>query len=414
MTAIATPQHRVSVATVHLHAELDAVAGASVWSMDPVETAATLVALQRAEARLVELKARVAAHADDLHVGHAVGASSTATWLAHTTRTTRAAAYGVVRLGHDLEEHHLTRDALAAGEVQAEQARVIVRWVDQLPAEVGADAAERAERHLLTEARHHDAKALNRLGRRLFEVIAPEEADAREAKLLAAEEVAAAKACRLTMYDDGHGRTHGRFTIPTFHAAALRKMFAAITAPKHQVAVEGPGVERRTGPEAMGAAFCELIERYPPDRLPHAGGVSATVIATIDIDALTGRLEKAGVLDTGDRISPGLARRLACEAGILPAVLGGPSQPLDLGRKRRLFSEAQRVALLLRDRGCRAEGCDRTTGLHAHHRLEWSRGGPTDLANGISLCHWHHQRAHDPRYDTRRQPTGTVTFHRRT
>jgi hypothetical protein len=121
MTAIATPRHRVSVATAHVHAELDAVADASVWSMDPTETAATLVALVRAEARLVELKARVAAHADDLHVGAEVGASSAATWLAHETRSTRAAAYAVVALGHDLEEHHLTRDALAAGEVAAEQ-----------------------------------------------------------------------------------------------------------------------------------------------------------------------------------------------------------------------------------------------------------------------------------------------------
>src|SRR5689334_5966417 len=269
MTAIATPRHRVSVATAYVHAELDAVVDASVWSMDPLETAATLVALVRAEARLVELKARVAAHADDLHVGAEAGASSAATWLAHTTRTTRAAAYAAVALGHDLEEHHLTRDALAAGEVVAEQARVIVRWVDQLPAEVGAEAAERAEAHLLAEARHHDAKALNRLGRRLFEVIAPEEADAREAALLAAEEAAAAKACRLTMYDDGHGKVHGRFTIPTFHGAALRKMLAAVTAAKHQNATHGAGTSAtnttRTGPEAMGAAFCELIERYPVD-----------------------------------------------------------------------------------------------------------------------------------------------------
>ena len=92
MTAIATPRHRVSVATAHIHAELDAVADASVWSMDATETAATLIALQRAEARVTELKARVAAHADDLHVGADKGASSAAAWLAHETSTTRAAA----------------------------------------------------------------------------------------------------------------------------------------------------------------------------------------------------------------------------------------------------------------------------------------------------------------------------------
>ncbi|WP_395656511.1 HNH endonuclease signature motif containing protein [Nocardioides sp.] len=134
----------------------------------------------------------------------------------------------------------------------------------------------------------------------------------------------------------------------------------------------------------------------------------------IDLDVLLGRLEKAGVLDTGEKISPALARRLACEAGIIPVVLGGDSQPLDVGRRRRLYSEAQRVAMFVRDRGCRAEGCDRTTGLHAHHKKRWADGGNTDLAAGVSLCPWHHARAHDTHYQTTYQPNGDVTFHRRT
>src|SRR5437870_3303560 len=122
MTAMATPRHRVSVATAHVHAELDAVADASVWSMTAGETAATLAALQRAEARVTELKARVAAHAHHLHVGREVGASSAANWLAHETKATRAAAHAAVRLGRDLDAHPAVRDALAAGAVLVEQA----------------------------------------------------------------------------------------------------------------------------------------------------------------------------------------------------------------------------------------------------------------------------------------------------
>ena len=99
MTAVATPHHRVSVATAHVHAELDDVANASVWSMDAVETAATLQSLSKARARLAELEARVAAHADDLHIGQDVGASSAANWLAHQTRQTRAETNRTVRLG---------------------------------------------------------------------------------------------------------------------------------------------------------------------------------------------------------------------------------------------------------------------------------------------------------------------------
>ena len=134
----------------------------------------------------------------------------------------------------------------------------------------------------------------------------------------------------------------------------------------------------------------------------------------MDLDVLTGRLEQAGVLDTGERISPALARRLACEAGIIPIVLGGKSQPLDLGRRRRLFTDHQRIAMQIRDRGCAAEGCDRTTGLHAHHKRRWTDGGTTDLDHGVSLCSWHHARAHDTGYQTTYHPNGDVSFHRRT
>ncbi|MBI2242499.1 MAG: DUF222 domain-containing protein, partial [Nocardioides sp.] len=368
----------------------------------------------RAEARLVELKARVAAHADDLHVGGEIGASSAANWLAHATRTTRSAAHHTVRLGHALEEHRATRDALATGQILADQARVILRAVDQLPDTIDAPTRARAEHHLLHAAAEHDAKALTRLGKHLYEVIAPEEADAHEAAVLEKEEAAATRACHLTMVDDGHGKTRGVFTIPTYHGAALRKMLHALAAPKHLAASQGAGAEHRPTPEALGRALCELLEHYPAHQLPHTGGISATMVVLIDLDTLLGRLQKAGILETGEKISPAQARRLACEAGIIPAVLDGNSQPLDLGRRRRLFTDYQRIAMLVRDRGCRAEGCQRTTGLHAHHKTRWTDGGPTDLANAITLCPWHHARAHDSSYRTTHHPNGTITYHRRT
>jgi hypothetical protein len=415
MTAMTTPRHRVSVATTHMREIATDISDTSVWSMSPEETGSTLTELTRLEAQLVELKARVAAHADDLHLGQETGASSAANWLAHQTKTTRAAAHGAVGLGRALEQHPLTRDALATGEVLADQARVVLRWVDQLPDDLDVELVAKAEAHLLAQARHHDARALNRLGRHLFEVIAPEEADAREAALLEREEAAAAKACHLRMRDDDRGITHGTFTIPTALAgAALRKALAAIMAPKHQRATHGAGVERRPTPEAMGQAFCELITRYPTHRLPKTGGLNATVLVTIDHDTLTGRLDKAGILDTGQHISPALARRLACEAGIIPLVLGGDSQPLDIGRKRRLFTDYQRLALYARDGGCAAEGCDHTTSLHAHHQTRWTDGGTSDLHNAVSLCHWHHNRAHDTGFQTTYLPAGKVRFHRRT
>ena len=121
-------------------------------------------------------------------------------------------------------------------------------------------------------------------------------------------------------------------------------------------------------------------------------------------------------ISTGEVITASEARRLACTAGILPAVLDGTSAPLDLGRSRRLFSPSQRKALAIRDRCCRADGCDIPAAwCEAHHGGQpWSRGGKTDLADGLLLCSFHHHRAHDPAFDTRRLPTGDVRYARRT
>src|ERR1700712_3349804 len=94
-----------------------------------------------------------------------------------------------------------------------------------------------------------------------MEVVAPDLADAYEADRLEREEAKAAQAARLTMSDDGHGKVHGRFTLPTLQAAELKKMLLALAAPKHVAATHGPRVERRPGPERMGRAFMELIDR---------------------------------------------------------------------------------------------------------------------------------------------------------
>ena len=70
------------------------------------------------------------------------------------------------------------------------------------------------------------------------------------------------------MTDDGHGKVHGRFTLPTLHGAMLKKYLLALAAPKHLAATDGPGVARRPSPERMGRAFCELLERFPATGLP--------------------------------------------------------------------------------------------------------------------------------------------------
>ena len=100
---------------------------------------------------------------------------------------------------------------------------------------------------------------------------------------------------------------------------------------------------------------------------------------------------------------------------LLPLVLGGASQPLDVGRKRRFHTPAMRRALDVRDRECRASGCDIPAAwCEAHHAIPWAEArGPTNVDDGLLLCSFHHHRAHDKRYDLRRMTNGDVRFARR-
>lgn len=414
MTAQTTPRHRVPSAVAQMREIADDLVDVPVWSMSSREASATLLEVVRLKAQVAELEARIAGHADAVGVGSEAGAASTARWLAHATRAGAPAAHRVIAFAHALETRELVRDALAHGTLLADQAAVIVRALDRLPAELAASVVREAEAHLVRQAREHDPRALRVLGKRLLDVVAPDVADAHEARLLEREDAEAARSTSLRMVDDGHGRTHGRFTVPTAVGAQLRKMLLALSAPKHLTAAEGASVIRRPSPERWGRAFCELVSRYPADRIPQAGGVAATVVVTIDHRTLTGAIERAGVLDTGETISPSTARRLACEAAIVPAVLGGRSEVLDLGRARRLFSRAQRLWLAMKYGGCAAEGCDWPPGLcHAHHLTAWQHGGRSDIANGVLLCPHHHARAHDSAYELRRTARA-VSFHRRT
>ena len=125
---------------------------------------------------------------------------------------------------------------------------------------------------------------------------------------------------------------------------------------------------------------------------------AGTLVVTIDHQTLESGVGVARIDGVAGPISAASARRIACEAGILPIVLGGKSQPLDAGYTRRLFSAGQRRALALRDKGCAAPGCGVPPGwTEAHHITPWSRRGPTNLGNGVLLCSFHHHRVHEGR-----------------
>ena len=404
-------QHQMDRGVAVIAGALTDLDEVSLLGLDQAATAASLVEIAVAEARLGELKHRVLAHASQVRVEEATGAATTATWLARATRTTVRSSRRAVHLAAALETYQRLRAGYAAGRVNTEQAEVIARALDALPADLPSQVRAAAEQRLVDLAVHHDACDLRVLGDRVLDVVAPAVADAHEAARLEAEERAAARKTMLTMTPDGQGSVHGRFTVPELHAGMLRKQLLALVAHDKPALATSPAttgeqeegerpepVKAATGVE-LGAALCELLERLDGSQVPEMS-TGATVVVTMTLETLAGGL--AATLDTGDRIAAHTARRLACEAGIIPVVLDGRREVLDQGRRKRLFTRAQRVSLATRDGGCTAAGC-RTAAwfCHAHHDQPWAAGGTTDLTNGRLLCPTHHRTAHAPRYDTR-------------
>ncbi len=421
-------QHPIVVVASELRALLKGVAGANPTFLTTAEKATALVELVRAESQLAELRLRILADAGDL--ADATAAKDAAGWLAHETRTRFTDARADLALAAALDHE---RPVLAAGmrdgDVTLAQAHVIQRALTALPGSVDAATVALAEAHLVAYAGEFGPKELGRLGRRILDVVAPEIAEQAEADRLADLEKNAAERTRLTMRRQGDGTTRISGLVPDAIGTRLATYLEAFANPRQQAgsgnsaAHAADPVARLPYPRRLGQALCQFLEAVDPTRLPVHGGDATTVIVTIPLASLQAQLGAADLLGaglvpgddlTGDRITAAQARRLACTAKILPAVLGGDSLPIDLGRAKRLFSPAQRKALLIRDQTCRAEGCDTPgTWCDAHHTDPWHTGGPTDLANAVLLCQHHHHRVHDTSYRTDRLPNGDLRFHRR-
>ena len=84
---------------------------------------------------------------------------------------------------------------------------------------------------------------------------------------------------------------------------------------------------------------------------------------------------------------------LCCDAAVVPIVMNGCGQPLDVGRATRTIPDGLRRAVAARDRGCAHPGCDRPPSwCECHHVVPWERGGETTLSNLAMLCRMHHRQ----------------------
>jgi hypothetical protein len=427
--------HPIVTAASDVRSTLKAVADANPTFMSVADKATALQELVAAEGQLAELRLRILADAGDLAAETA--AKDAAGWLAQHTRTRYADARADLRLAEALDrDRPLLAAAMREGGATLAQARVIDRALSALPSDVDAATVAEAEAHLVERAVDFGPKELGRIGRRILDVVAPEIAEAAEGARLAALEAHAAERTRVTMRRLGDGTTRISSIVPDAAATRFATSLEAHANPRRTAAASAgePGeagaatahdpVARLAYPRRMGEAFVAFLETVDAGRLPIHGGNATSVVVTIPFEALRSELATAGIIGsglvagddlTGERISAAEARRLACTAKIIPMVLGGESLPLDLGRGRRLYSPAQRTAMAVRDKTCRAEGCDTPADwCEAHHLIPWEEGGLTDVDDGVLLCSHHHHRAHDTSYLVERLLSGDFRFHRRT
>lgn len=422
--------HLMTDTAVAVKEMLKSVADVNPTFMPTDEKATTLLTLLQIESQAAELRLRVMASAGD--VAERDGFHSAGSWLAHRGRVRRADATADLRLAEALDkERPVLAQALREARVNLAQARVIAAAVEELPDRVGRDVIAKAEAELVRLASQHDPRELTILGRRILEIVDPERFEDEERRKLDDAEKCAQEKQRLRMRAMGDGTTRITALVPDAVAARLGTYLHAFTNPRladgavreqadqQSEAEKSAAVRRVPHARRLAEAFAQLLETLDPKRLPLHGGDATNLTVTISFEALKSGLGTA-TLDSGvpgdghDRITAGEARRLACNAQIIPAVLGKDSEVLDLGRAARLFTKAQRRALLLRDETCRAEGCSIPgTWTEAHHLVPWSHGGATDLDNAVLLCSRHHHRAHDAAYDMSRLANGDLRFARR-
>ncbi len=364
---------------------------------------------------------------------------------ASTVRLARAVAGDRARVGEEL----------SAGRISRTQAEVIVRTIDALPTRAGLrDAAEQV---MIEVAHTSNATDLANAGKRLLERLDPEGDERETEKKLRREERAAHHNRFLSITDDGAGgvRIRGRSTVED--AAIIKAALFPLAAPDPSTpgacgghtgtrigagggtggtgtgcvcgdpaCASGPTGTSGSGgggcaggpgcghdgrdPREHGArfldAFVEACRRLTgTDLLPESHGARPRLNLTMDYTGLRDQVGTGLVLDTGETLSASAVRRLACDCDVLPTVLGGHSETLDVGRTQRLVTATIWVALVLRDRHCTFPGCKRPPiACDAHHITHWLDGGPTSLGNLALLCRAHHTMIHNTPWEIRLNP----------
>jgi hypothetical protein len=342
------------------------------------QLAAELSAVHGAFAEALADFERAEGHIKDGH--HSVGQ-----WLSFFCGMSPRMAGDLSRTAARLSALPTTGAALCAGEVSWSKARSIARV-----------ATPATEASLLYVAEQATGSQFERI------TAALSTADEAEARV----DAQAAHAARAVRWY--HDRNAMRFTavLPVEDGEAVAR---AIDQAMAAVAERTDPLAARRADGLTALALDHLGGKRP------GGRAVPEVVVTVDVNTLVDETPGPCALEDGPALAVATARRLACDARLVTALLDEDGDPLNVGRATRTIPPHIKRALLLRDGGCVFPGCGRThaSWLHGHHICHWCRGGETSLENLITLCRRHHRLLHeddwtyDPASRTFARPDGS-------
>jgi len=292
-------------------------------------------------------------------------------------------------------------DALAAGTIGADQTRTIVHTMNGLPPAMDPDTRDLVADLLVEHGQLTEPHPFAAFARMVALTCDP---DGKLDERNPAEKVELTIGARNT--DTGLTTLKGK--LDDLGVELLAQAIDGLAAPRP--AADGTP-DPRTPAARRGQALKEMLRRYLDlGDAPVQGGERPHITVTIDLQDLKNAVG-AATLEHGGPISAGQARMLACDARIIPAVLGGASQVLDVGAASRSFPVAISRAITLRDRGCCWPGCDRPAGwCDRHHIRHWVDDGPSSYENGCLLCPFHHAEIHRGHWQVQMAPDGIPEF----
>lgn len=314
----------------------------------------------------------------------------TASWLTDQNTHWARSARDEVRLAVQLDAEPRVAQALATGRLSVEQAQVILRGAERLPVELDSSQRDAVLGHLVDFGADFGPYGLSRLVNRAVEVVAPQVAEDADRQAIERLEAEQARDRFLMWRKDDDGAYVFKAKLGKVAGQQLVGVLRALAGNQRKTVLATGGDMTRL--QANADALVLLATHYGScTKLPKLGADRPKILVSVGLETLRTGLGTATLLNTGEKIPAREARWLACQADIIPAIMGGTSVPLDVGRKKRLFTGTLRAVLIARDQGCAFPGCDKgPEECEAHHILAWYLGGRTSLKNGVMLCPFHH------------------------